>query len=1018
MAPAHVTGYVGWRFVFCGECAPGALVNRALPLVFMMHSSIRFAATLLAVFFTAGSVPAGSSLGLAVDIVTDSSIPSGTFPLMTERSDATLFHDTGDHPGVIRAVGDLQADIERVTSRRPEVSSVRPEAPYAVVIGTVGRSALIDELVASGKLDVGDLQGKWESFVITTVAQPLPGMEQALVIAGSDKRGTIYGIYELSEQLGVSPWHWWADVPPRKRTEVHIRPGRYASGEPGVRYRGIFLNNEAPCLTGWAQEKFGGLNAKFYTRVFELLLRLRANYLWPAMWNNAFNEDDPGNPRLADEYGIVMGTSHHEPMMRAHKEWTTRRTHYGNGRWDYATNAEALQRFFREGIARNKGFENVVTIGLRGDGDERMDSTGSIESDIALLERIFTDQRRILVEELSIDPARVPQVWALFTEVQKFYEHGLRPPDDVTLLWTDDNVGNLRRLPTADERGRSGGAGIYYHFDMHGGPYAYQWINTCPLPKIAEQMNLAYEYGATRIWIVNVGDLKPLELPIEFFLRMAWNPAALTKDKVADYARRWAERDFGPEHADEIADIVSRYAKYNGWRKPELVKPETFSQLNFREADRVEAAWSGVVERAERLYAVIPPEQRDAFYQLVLHPAKASALVVQMNILAGRNHLYAKQGRASTNALAGRVRELFREDRAMSIYYNEVLAGGKWNHLMDQAHLGQFGWEPPVVDAMPAVSEVLPADDDRYGVSIEGDVNTWPDHFGDAVLPAFDSFQPRRSFVDIFALGTRPIAFSISAEQPWIVLTGTDMSGSDTRTWVEIDWSKAPEGASTGAIKIAGSRGVVRIKVPVFHATAAQRREAQGSLATLTGSIAFAATAAVVMTEVNGVRWERIPDYGRGGAAMAVYPVTAPSVLPPAQAPTLEYPVYVPRGGTYEVTIVLGPVMDFVPDRGMRLAVSFDDQVPQVLDIFANREAETFLGHQWSTQASRDGVRTLRSSHTLKTPGPHMLTIAMVDPGIVVEKIMISDRRMPETYFGPPEVDRLAPAGAHDVRQP
>jgi len=344
-------------------------------------------------------------------------------------------------------------------------------------------------------------------------------------------------------------------------------------------------------------------------------------------------------------------------MMRAHKEWTTRRAQYGNGQWNYATNAEALQRFFREGIARNKDFENLVTVGMRGDGDESMVSTGSIESDIKQLEKIFTDQRRILAEEMKVDPATVPQLWALFTEVQKFYEAGLRPPDDVTLLWTDDNTGNLRRLPTPDERGRSGGAGIYYHFDMHGGPYAYQWINTNPFWKISEQMNLAAQYGATRIWIVNVGDLKPLELPIEFFLRMAWNPAAYTGDQVADYTRRWAERDFGPEHAGEIADIVTLYTKYNGWRKPELIKPETFSLLHYNEADRVEAAWRDVAERAEKLYAVLPPEQRDAFFQLVLHPAKASSIVATMNIAAGRNHLFAKQGRATTNRRAAEVRD-------------------------------------------------------------------------------------------------------------------------------------------------------------------------------------------------------------------------------------------------------------------------------------------------------------------------------------------------------------------------
>jgi hypothetical protein len=304
---------------------------------------------------------------------------------------------------------------------------------------------------------------------------------------------------------------------------------------------------------------------------------------------------------------------------------------------------------------------------------------------------------------------------------------------------------------------------------------------------------------------------------------------------------------------------------------------------------------------------------------------------------------------------------------------------------------------------MPAVSEVLPADNANFGVSVEGDVNTWPGHFGEAALPAFDSFQPRRSYLDVFAMGTKPIEFSIAADQPWIVLTKDQAPSLDQRYLVEIDWTKAPEGASTGAIRVQGTSGLVRVKVPVTKATAQQRKTAQGRFASLTGPIAFAATAASVKTAVDGVRWEEVPDYGRGDAALAIYPVTAASILPPAPAPQLEYPVYLPRAGKFEVTLVLGPVMDFVPDRGMRLVVAFDDQAPQVLDIFADRAAETFLGENWWQHFTRDNARYLRSTHQITTPGPHTLKVSMVDPGVVVQKIIIGDRRLPESYFGPPE---------------
>ena len=585
MKPLRPTRCLGWQFI--------VLLNVAVVLV-SAHAQV------------------GLSLGSSEAIVS-AERADGDVALVAQGKAAPIVVDGADYLGVLRAAGDLQSDIERVSGIKPDRLTALPSAaPNVVIVGTLGHSRLIDEFAAAGKIRADAIAGRWESFVITTIANPLPGIARAVVIVGSDKRGTIYGIYEISEQIGVSPWYWWADVPPKHHDALFVKSGVHVQGPPAVKYRGIFLNDEAPCLTGWAHEKFGGLNSAFYTKVFELLLRLRANYLWPAMWDNAFNEDDPLDPKLADEYGIVMGTSHHEPMMRAQKEWTRHHADYGNA-WNYAKNAEGLRRFWADGIARNKHFENLVTIGMRGDGDMAMPDAGGFEANKRLLERIMTDQRHILADELHTDAANVPQLWALFTEVQAYYDAGLRVPDDVTLLFTDDNTGNLRRLPTPEERARAGGSGIYYHFDMHGGPYSYQWINTNPLPKVGEQMNLAYEYGATRIWIVNVGDLKPLELPIEFFLRLAWNPAALTKDKIHDYTVRWATRDFGPDHAAEIADLVSCYSKYNGWRKPELITPDTFSVLHYGEADRVEAAWQDVAARAEALCAKLPPNERDAF---------------------------------------------------------------------------------------------------------------------------------------------------------------------------------------------------------------------------------------------------------------------------------------------------------------------------------------------------------------------------------------------------------------------
>jgi Glycosyl hydrolase family 115/Glycosyl hydrolase family 67 N-terminus len=402
----------------------------------------------------------------------------GSFPVAHGKAAAIVYVDSNDYPGVVRAANDLRADVARVTNCTPSLATSETALRSStILIGTIGKSSLLDRLIREGKLDTSQIAGKWESFLIQVVPKPLPGMPSALVIAGSDKRGTIYGIYDLSEQIGVSPWYWWADVPVRHNDAVYVKAGKYVEGPPAVKYRGIFLNDEAPALTGWVKEKFGNHNHQFYEKVFELILRMKGNYLWPAMWGNAFNEDDPANPKLADEWGIVMGTSHHEPMLRAQQEWKR----HGKGPWDYTRNADFLRLFWAEGVRRNKDYESIVTIGMRGDGDMPM-ARG--DANVALLEQIVADQRKIIAEQVNPNVAAVPQIWALYKEVQEYYEKGMRVPDDVTLLWSDDNWGNIRRLPAGEERKRTGGAGIYYHFDYVGGPRNYKWINTNPIPKV------------------------------------------------------------------------------------------------------------------------------------------------------------------------------------------------------------------------------------------------------------------------------------------------------------------------------------------------------------------------------------------------------------------------------------------------------------------------------------------------------------------------------------------------------
>jgi hypothetical protein len=964
---------------------------------------IAISATILA--GNSSSALAGTSLGLQVDLVSENKTP-GCFPLVQGKTAAPITVDAEDDPGVRRAAADLRQDVGRVTGLKPNLEiGHAPAGRTSVVIGTIGKSPLIDSLIQSGKVNVHEIAGKWESFLIVTVPAPWPGVDQALVIVGSDLRGTIYGIYELSEQMGVSPWYWWADVAPQRRSALFVKQGSYRVGPPAVKYRGIFINDEDPCLSGWAKEKFGGVNSKMYAHVFELLLRLRANYLWPAMWGKAFNEDDPESPRLASEYGIVMGTSHHEPMMRAQAEWTHHGQAYGNGEWNYKTNADGLRKFWTDGVTRNGKYENIYTLGMRGDGDLAMPDAGGLEANKKLLEKIIADQREILAHHVDPDLSRVPQLWALFTEVQKYYDAGLRLPDDVTLLFTDDNVGNLRRVPTPEEARRPGGTGIYYHMDMNGGPFSYKWLNSNPLPKVWEQMNLAYQYGADRIWIVNVGDIKPLEIPMEFFLRFAWNPDAITKDGIADYQRRWAEREFGPRNAAEIADLVSKYAKYNAWRKPELVKPATFSQLNYDEADRVAQAWSDLEARAEKFGVGIPANRRNAYYELVLHPIQACATVALMNIASARSQLYAQEGRASANLAAEETRDLFDKDQRLTDYYNHTLAAGKWDHMMDQVHLGYVDWYSPLANSMPPISRVLPARTTEYGVSIQGSSIGWP-NYNQAELPAFDSLAPQRSWIDVFQVGALPFHVSYEADQPWIVLAKgkpPTSATSDLRIWVQIDWNQAPVGQSAGTVRIRGAQAPIVVHIRALKASPEEQQEAQGAFGSLFGPFAFDAQDFSANSAVDGVRWEPIPDYGHGRSAMSIFPVTARSFPPSSPAPLLEYPLFISRGGVYSVDLITNPTLDLYPSRGLSVAVSIDDQPQQAVNVFAGqaKQDESFLGSHFYENTST-GVRVMHFSLRVASSGRHTLKVAMIDPTLVIEKIIVHSDPLPSSYFGPP----------------
>lgn len=915
------------------------------------------------------------------------------FSLAENGKPVPFLTPASDEPGVLLAFNNLVADVKAVTGSGPALlTSISRSNKQVVIVGTIGHNATIDELIRNGKLDVSSIRGKWEGFVLQVVQQPLRGVDKALVIAGADRRGTIFGMYDLAEKIGVSPWHWWADVPVRKNKNIFITKSFHAA--PAVRYRGIFINDEQPALGGWVAKNYGGFNHKFYGKVFELILRLKGNFLWPAMWGQSFFSDDPDNPRLADEMGVVIGTSHHEPMMRAHAEWQRNNL----GAWNYKTNKEKLQTFWREGIERMGTHESIVTLAMRGDGDEPM----SEESNVRLLQQIVQDQRQIIADVTKKSPEKTPQVWALYKEVQDYYEKGMRVPDDVTLLLCDDNWGNIRKLPTGEEKKHPGGYGIYYHFDYVGDPRNYKWINTNPLPRIWEQMHLAWEYGAREIWIVNVGDIKPMEFPIDFFLDYAFNPS-ITGSQLQQYTLDWTAEQF-PSHHQEIADILSQYGKFNSRRKPELLGPDSFSPnlyslTHYREAERVVKEYNDLAKQAQEIYEQLSPAWRDAYYQLVLYPVKASANLNEFYYNVRLNHLYAKQGRVSANDAAQRAKELFRADSLLTVSYNKTMAGGKWDHMMDQHHIGYKGWHDDFkVNTLPDLKTVMALSAPAMGIVPEGSDSASTGKQTQIHLPELNSIHTPETFFEIFNRGTGEFDYAIEHDQALIVTPKSGRVKGQQRVTLSVDWSALKDGANQLPLTIrSGSGETATATIRAYKMSA----KGQRGFIESNGFVSIEAPHFDSAVNTPEVKWHVLPDHGRTLSGVTSFPVTTPRQTPGPDAGYIEYKVNFTSTGNFKVFAYFSPTIDFTGGDGLEYGISIDDAKVQVVNMHDDKS------HRAWQESVKDNIRISVSNHTVSTPGQHVLKFWRVDPGVVLQKIVIDTGGLHASYLGPPESARI-----------
>ncbi|HVE55301.1 MAG TPA: glycosyl hydrolase 115 family protein [Pyrinomonadaceae bacterium] len=845
----------------------------------------------------------------AQEISVKTKLQNGDFPLVYKNRTAEIFVSNEDFKVVKIAAGDFASDVERVSNAEPPIKNDASNlAKNLVIIGTSGKNPLIESLIKSQKLDVSAIQNKWESFLIATVKNPFPNVENALVIVGSDRRGTAFGVYEMSQRIGVSPWVWWADVAPEKRESLLISKGKFVSNEPSVKYRGIFLNDEDWGLQPWAARTFepevGNIGPKTYAKIFELLLRLKANTCWSAMHEvtKPFNEIN-GNAQTADDYAIVMGSSHAEPMLRNNVgEWKDAKEKY-----NFVSNETGVTNYWEDRIKTNGKFENIYTLGMRGIHDSPIQGTRSQAERIPVLEKIIATQRSLLAKYVDERVENVPQIFCPYKEVLADYRAGLKVPDDVTIVFPDDNFGYIRAFPSAEEQKRRGGFGVYYHISYLGRPLSYLWLNSTPPSLIFEEMSKAYENGMRQFWMLNVGDIKPAEIGIEFFMQMAYDAKKWNVSNQNQFLKTWANREFGAGNSAEIAAVMDKYYRLGFQRKPEhlqwFIPKETPRKSDLTETETLERLrdYAELRKRAEAVFVKISRAKKDAFYELVLYPVRSAMLANERFFAAELAETYKRQNRSDALIWARRSIAANAEIERETVYFNEKLANGKWRFSMSPE------MKPGEWSSMRSTPPVL-NENDFSNLSVQGRLE-------DKSLPFVKTPKQIKGFSEL--------------------------------------------------------NGVISMEAENFTRK----------------------------NEQNGFAWQTIEGLGKTGDSVSVFPQKAQTFADFSKnSPGLEYQFYVSNAGEFEANFFLIPTQPLVPGNGLRLAVSIDDETPQIIAVDKDTEVSS---PKWANNILNQ--TTIGKSKFSLTKGTHVLKIFAVETGIVLDKIVLSSGALKTSYFAPPE---------------
>ena len=942
------------------------------------------------------------------------------FTLASPRQTAAILYDASDAAVVKRAAELFAADVEAVTGRRPQVTSATGETGPAVIVGTVGGSALIRRLSEAGKIDTAPLEGAWERYLIQTVANPPPGIRKALVIAGSDRRGAAYGLFTLSELIGVSPWYWWADVPVKKHAALHVDAPPTYSQTPSVRYRGIFLNDEDWGLTPWASQTFeperGNIGPRTYAKVCELLLRLKANYLAPAMHpvSTSFNQI-PENKLVADTFAIVMGSTHCEPLLlNTASEWDTQTM----GPWNYDKNKEGINRVLTQRVRENSPYENVYTLALRGLHDGAMSTTLPMHEKVRMLQQALLDQRQILAENIDRPVETVPQAFTPYKEVLEIYSNGLELPDDVTIVWPDDNYGYMKRLSGVREQRRTGRSGVYYHVSYLGVPHSYLWFSTTPPSLMYEELRKAYDTTADRLWLLNCGDLKGSEMQVSLFLDMAWDIGRFTADNVVTYPARWLAGIFGEAYYDRLEAMTREHLRLAFPRKPEYMgwgyhwnrfdhnceqlTDTDFSFTNYDEAPRRLEAYRKLGARAEALLHEIGDEARPAFYQLVYYPLRGAELMNRMTLGGQRNRWYARQGRAATNAVRDEVQRCYDSLQVITRGYNSLL-GGKWNHMMSmrQNYDGVSSYFN-----LPHLATHDAAGAPRLALQVAGEDVTGARAFH--ALPAFDNYLRRTYPVEIYNRGGGTLAWTAHASEPWVVLSkSAGKTADEERITVGIDWEKAPSGNAVPAqIVFRAGEQSEKVLVSLFNPTAPSRAELRGIYVENNGCVSIPAAGCHRVRENDRIKITVVEDLGIEGPALQLGDPTAPlQIFRSRDVPCAEYDFYAFDAGSVDVYTYVLPTFPLHADRDFRIGENTNTDTKYSVQIDDGALATPSSSHVEYAQVWFESVlrncAVNKSTLHIDKPGRHTLRIRVGDPGIVLQKIVLDFGGMKRSYLGP-----------------